>query len=67
MNGTVNVKDATLIQKVVAGLEKSFKAEAQICADANIDTEINVKDATIIQKHVAGLPVNTPIGEPVAI
>ena len=67
MNGTVNVKDATLIQKVVAGLEPDFKDEAFICADATVDTDINVKDATAIQKHVAGIAVSTPIGQPVAV
>jgi len=67
LSGVVNVKDATLIQKVVAGLERNFKDEAQICADANVDTEINVKDATAIQKYVAGLQVNTPIGDYVAV
>lgn len=67
MNKTVNVKDATLIQKVVAGIEKNFKDEAFICADANIDLDINVKDATAIQKYVAGISVSTPIGEAVGI
>lgn len=67
MNGTVNVKDATLIQKVVAGLEPDFRDEAFICADATVDTDINVKDATAIQKHVAGIAVSTPIGQPVAV
>ena len=67
LNGKVNVKDATLIQKVVAGIEDKFSDEAFICADANIDVEINIKDATIIQKFVAGLSVNTPIGQPVAM
>ncbi|MBQ4104987.1 MAG: starch-binding protein, partial [Clostridia bacterium] len=55
MNGTVNVKDATLIQKATAGLVSAFRGEAFICADADINTEVNVKDATIIQKFVAGL------------
>lgn len=67
LNGVVNVKDATLIQKVTAGLEKNFKDEAYVCADANIDTEVNVKDATIIQKFVAGLTINKPVGERVEI
>ncbi|MBR3972050.1 MAG: starch-binding protein [Ruminococcus sp.] len=67
LSGVVNVKDATLIQKVVAGIEKDFKDEALICADATVDTDINVKDATAIQKYVAGIPVSTPIGQPVAI
>ncbi len=67
LNGVVNVKDATLIQKVTAGLEKAFKDEAFICADANIDTEVNVKDATMIQKFLAGLSIDKPVGEIVEI
>ncbi len=67
LNGVVNVKDSTYIQKSVAGLERPLKDEAFICADANIDTEVNIKDATTIQKFVAGLPVNTPIGEVVGV
>ena len=67
MNGTVNVKDATLIQKATAGLVSAFRGEAFICADADINTEVNVKDATIIQKFVAGLTVKTPVGQPVEV
>ncbi len=67
LSGTVNVKDATLIQKVVAGLEKSFTDRALMCADANQDAEVNVKDATTIQKFVAGIAVNTPVGDPVIV
>lgn len=65
LNGIVNVKDATLIQKVVAGIEDAFTDIAAVCADSNMDADINVKDATTIQKHVAGIKVNTPVGEAV--
>ncbi len=67
LNGKVNVKDATLIQKSVAGIERPFMDEAFICADANVDTAVNVKDATAIQKFIAGITVNTPIGDPVGV
>ncbi len=63
LNEIVNVKDATLIQKVAAGLEPAFSEAAAKCADANLDGEVNVMDATAIQKYVAGLSVKTPIGE----
>lgn len=55
----VNVKDATAIQKYVAGFEITINMES---ADADGNTQVNVKDATAIQKWVAGIPVNTPIG-----
>ncbi len=67
MDGKVNVKDATKIQKVVAGLEAKFRGDAEVCADANCDTEINIKDATEIQKYAAGMAVKTPIGEGINI
>ncbi len=60
---TVNVKDATLIQKHVAGLLTISDADALLCADADRSSDINVKDATAIQKFVAGLTVSTSVGE----
>ncbi len=53
-DGDINVKDATLLQKFVAGLV-TFSDNQKFLADANLDTEINIKDATYIQKLVAGL------------
>ena len=50
----VNVKDATLIQKYVAGL---IYVDSKILAfaDVNGDNKVNIKDATAIQKYVAGI------------
>ncbi len=62
-DGKVNVKDATAIQKFVAGFEITINMES---ADADLSLQVNVKDATAIQKFVAGLQVNTPIGIPYA-
>lgn len=62
MNGTVNVKDATLIQKSVAGLV-TLSQNAEKSADANRDGAVNVKDATAIQKYVAGMELPYAIGE----
>ena len=59
-NATVNVKDATAIQKVVAGLSVANYDET--VADADEDGKVNVKDATAIQKWVAGLLPNSNIG-----
>ncbi len=54
LDGAVNVKDATTIQKWVAGLIE-LNDEALGVADTNADTSINVKDATTIQKKIAGI------------
>jgi hypothetical protein len=63
-NDKVNVKDATAIQKVVAGIEVANFNEKVADVDAN--NKVNVKDATAIQKFVAGIETGYPIGEPIA-
>ncbi len=57
--GTITVKDATIIQKHIAGFEVAIQLE---CADADQNDTVNVKDATTIQKFIAGLPVDAQIG-----
>ncbi len=57
--GTITVKDATIIQKHIAGFEVAINLD---CADADQSGTVNVKDATTIQKFIAGLPVDAPIG-----
>lgn len=53
-DGKVNVVDATLVQKAVAGL--STLSEEQLArADIDGDLQLTVKDATLIQKKVAFL------------
>ena len=57
----VNVKDATALQKVLAGIEVTSLEESYVnngdfyVRDFNGDKSINVKDATAIQKRVAGM------------
>lgn len=53
-NGKINIKDATLVQKFVAGL-LDLSGQAQKLADVDANGKVNVKDATLIQKFVAGL------------
>ena len=53
-NGSVNIKDATAIQKFIASLE-SFDDEQMLLADFNEDASVNIKDATEIQKKIAGM------------
>ncbi len=59
-SGRLDVKDATAIQKQIAGIISGEQNNMDallyetIC-DFNRDGERNVKDATAIQKHIAGL------------
>lgn len=63
MDGNVNIKDATYIQKAVAGLIMMTELE-NIAADADCSDDINIKDATTIQKHLAGMEIGYPLGVP---
>lgn len=53
----LTVKDATYIQKVVAGIEVEdpYFGITNLIRDFDRDDDVNVKDATAIQKCVAGL------------
>ncbi len=60
-NGTVNVEDATEIQRYSA--ELITLDDTQLFAgDVNGDGEVNVEDATAIQKYCANLEHNTSTG-----
>ena len=54
MDGNLNIKDATAIQKHIASII-TFSQESIKYADYNCDGNINIKDATAIQKKIAGL------------
>lgn len=54
MDGKLNIRDATYIQKHVASVLVMTPAEA-LRADVNFDGKINVRDATYIQKLLAGM------------
>lgn len=60
LNGVVNVKDATLIQKHVASIV-TLDDYAAFFADADENKIVNVKDATLIQKFVAGMETNSNV------
>ncbi len=62
LNLTINVKDATLIQKHTAGIS-AITGLALECGDADQNGTVNVKDATAVQKFVAGIEVSAPINE----
>lgn len=54
MDGKVNIRDATYIQKHTASIVEMTDIEA-LRADVNFDGKINVRDATYIQKLLAGI------------
>ncbi len=62
-NSSVNVKDATAVQKHLAGVV-TLDEVSVIYADADRSSEVSIKDATAIQKYVAGLDNETSIGMP---
>jgi len=53
-DGKLNIRDATLIQKVLAKLD-AFDDEQLLLADYLADDKVNIKDATQIQKKLANL------------
>ncbi len=50
----IDIKDATLVQKFLAGLEELDKRQMH-CADTDFDGNVTIKDATMIQKKIAGI------------
>ncbi len=61
-DSNVNIKDATAIQKHIAGLALLTETGAKL-ADVDASTIVNIKDATAIQKHIAGLDTGFDIGK----
>lgn len=62
-DGEITIKDATYIQKFIAGMEGYTKDDiyASCCSaysDFDGDYKVNVKDVTNIQKYLAGLSFN---------
>lgn len=66
LNGKVNVKDATTIQKYAAKLV-DLDETAMIQADVTGDMKVNVKDATSIQKLIAKIIDKFPVEEGAAV
>ncbi len=65
-DGTVNVRDATVIQKFSAGLISLSDYEL-LFADADGNGDVNVRDATAIQKYVADIDTGYNIGDEIKI
>lgn len=60
VNGKINIRDATLIQKSAANLAE-ISDEGLKIADADLSGKINVRDATAIQKWLAGVKTAAPV------
>lgn len=54
LDGELNIKDATLIQKHLANIE-TIEGLGKPAADFNSDGKITIKDATAIQKKIANI------------
>lgn len=59
-DNSVNIKDVTLIQKVIAKLVEEPE-NFLLTADVNCDDTVNIKDATIIQKYIAKIYKELPV------
>ena len=61
-DGEVNVKDATAIQKSLAGVEQEITFRRDL-ADCDVNDVLSVKDATCIRKFLANLSGSAQAGE----
>ncbi len=61
-SGSVNVRDAALVQKSVVHLVELNKTQKK-AGDVNKDNRVNIHDATIIQKYCAGRETGCQIGK----
>lgn len=50
-DGIISIKDATLVQKYVCGLE-DFDDDVLVAADVDRNSHINISDATYIMKYI---------------
>lgn len=60
-NGVVNIKDATHLQKLIAGID--VEDVSVLVGDVDDSGEINIKDANVIQKCIAGIDTGFKVGE----
>ncbi|MBR3988584.1 MAG: starch-binding protein [Clostridia bacterium] len=61
-DGEVNVKDATAIQKCLAGLNQDFVLMKEL-ADCDTNNVLSIKDATCIRKYLANIKGTGKTGE----
>lgn len=58
LSGSINVKDATLIQKALADIT-TLSAKENLAGNVISTDELNIRDATAIQKWCAGMDTGT--------
>ena len=63
-NGTVNITDATIIQRYLTNLSVSYPKETLMNADVDGNGVLTIIDATLIQRHVTMIDTPYPIGKP---
>lgn len=56
LNGSITVRDATSIQKHIAGII-NMPMYAEAFSDTDGDGQVTIKDATVIQKYIVGFDV----------
>ncbi|MCH5202177.1 MAG: starch-binding protein [Oscillospiraceae bacterium] len=61
LSGAINVKDATLVQKVAANISTINTIQSK-AANVNGDAFIDVRDATLIQKYAANIVNSFTVG-----
>ena len=63
-NGTVDINDATIVQKKILSMNTPEVVDNyQTIADTTGDGIINIKDVTAIQKYIAGIYEDLPYEE----
>lgn len=55
LDGKLNIRDATLIQKYLAKMVEFNDLQKKYLADFNADFKVTIKDATAIQKKIANI------------
>ena len=61
-DGEVNIKDATVIQKSLAGIEQKITFRGDL-ADCDANDVLSIKDATCIRKYLASLSGSAQAGK----
>ncbi|MBQ3264206.1 MAG: RICIN domain-containing protein [Ruminococcus sp.] len=65
-NGTVEITDATLIQRRLSNMVVPYPDETLMNADVDGDGDLSVLDATFIQRYIAKITTPYPISESIS-
>ncbi len=64
-NGSVEITDATIIQRRISNLLVPYPDETLMNADVDGNGELSILDVTYLQYHIANITVPYSIGEPI--